>query len=96
MKRLDEVEAAEEFLTLKKSNANIQKEIWTKFYTWGHVERDTLAEFIKFKVGQDGNGLNKELKISSEHLIFVADNKDGRNKVAKKAGQLCVGMKLQL
>ncbi len=82
------MQVGEELCTCKKHGG--QKK-WTKFYTWGHVERDTMAEFIKFKIGQDGL---KELNISSEHLIFVAA-KNG-NKVVKKAGQVCIGKKLQL
>jgi hypothetical protein len=78
VKRLDELKVSQEILTCKK-NGGLQK--WTQFYLWGHVERDFVAEFIRFKFDEDG----LELKISNQHLLFVAD-KDGRKKIAKKAG----------
>jgi hypothetical protein len=84
---LDELKIGEELLTLCKR----EKE-WTQFYSWGHVERDTVAEFIRFKFGQCQGREGLELIMTSEHLLFVAD-KNGKNKIVKKAGQVCIGKK---
>jgi hypothetical protein len=82
---LDELKIGEQLQTLGK-----KEQKWTRFYTWGDVEREFAAEFIRFKFGQENDGL--ELTMTAEHMLFVADI-DGKNKIVKKAGQVCIGKK---
>jgi len=82
VKKIEELSPLDKVLTSSRRSG--QK--WTTFYTWGHREVERDAEFVVLKV-ENGN----ELPISSEHLVFVsAEN----GKVAKKAGQVCIGDKL--
>lgn len=83
---MDEVRLGDEILTASKS----QKK-WTKLYNWGHREPAASAEFLVFTMS-DG----QVLKISKNHLIFVADQAQIGGKVAKMAGQVCIGMYIDL
>ncbi|OXA61973.1 tiggy-winkle hedgehog protein [Folsomia candida] len=81
VKNIEDLRPLDKVLTLHNS-----KPKWTTFYTWGHYEKDGIANFLVIKTC-NGN----ELSISSEHLLFVVGEK---GKVAKKAGNICPGDKL--
>lgn len=81
VKRLDGITPGEEILTLCRKSG---KPIWTKFYSSGHLDPCTVAEFI---VLQLSNGTT--LKVSEEHLIFVEGTK-GRKSIQTVAS-VCKG-----
>lgn len=81
MKRIDELLPGEDILTSSVQRGTTK---WTQFYTWGHREPETKAEFLVITVS-GGN----HLKISRNHLIFVS--KVG-GKVAKTAQEVCKGI----
>lgn len=84
VKRLDEIRPGDFILTLNKH----QQQKWTKFYTWGHREKDLSADFLKITVVG-----GSEICISENHLLFVVDKENEHAKVAKMAGQLVIGEK---
>ncbi|OXA61972.1 tiggy-winkle hedgehog protein [Folsomia candida] len=82
VKNIEDLRPLDKISTLKGSSLK-----WTTFYTWGHYEKDGIADFLAIKTE---NG--KQLTISSEHLLFVVG--ENGNKVAQKAGNISPGDKL--
>lgn len=86
VKMIENLCPGEELLTFSKNN-NL---VWSRCYTWSRWKFEKLEEFLVLRVG---GVANKELIISSEHLVFVVP-KEGCGKITKIAGQICIGKQL--